>query len=183
MREEVIARRYAQALFRAANRAGNLAEISEDLRNLTAFIARVEGGSLRRYLESPRGLEAKRALLHRAFEGRVSAMTFAFLELLLDKKRLTYLPDIIGRFQEYLRQQQGIVRAEVRTAMPLDPDQLERLRTRLARLTGKTIMIAGRVDPDILGGVVVTYENQIIDGSVRRGLDDLRETLLKARVL
>jgi F-type H+-transporting ATPase subunit delta len=184
VREPIVARRYAQALFRAAHRAGRLEAVSEDLKNLAGLIASMEGGvSLRKYLESPRGTEGKRALLHRAFQGRVSEMTFAFLELLLDKKRLSRLPDIIRRFEEYVREQQGIVRAEVRTAMPLDPDQLERLRLRLARLTGKTVEIAGRVDPDILGGVVVTYENQIIDGSVRRGLDDLRETLLKARVL
>jgi F-type H+-transporting ATPase subunit delta len=184
MREAIVARRYALALYRAAGRAGRIEAVSEDLAGLGALMAGLEGDvRFQKYLESPRATEAKRALLRRAFQGRISDLSLAFLELLLEKKRLAHLPEIVKRFQEYDRQQKGIVRAVVRTAMPLEADQLERLRKRLARLTGKTIEVAGRVDPDILGGVVVTYENQIIDGSVRRGLDDLRETLMKARVL
>jgi ATP synthase F1 delta subunit len=101
----------------------------------------------------------------------------------LGKKRVDQIPGILEKFHDLSRAHRGIVRARVRTAVTLEPALEEQLKAKLGRMTGKTIEVESRVDPEILGGVVVEFENQIIDRSVRRGLDDLRDSLMKVRVL
>ncbi len=182
MQDSIVARKYALALFNAALKAGKLDEVEADVSSLEAFNAGDD--RFMKYMESPQVLtEAKRELLDQALKGRVSELMLRFLHLVLGKKRVDQVPGILETFHELSRAHRGIVRARVRTAVPLDAALEERMKTKLARITGKTIEVDSRVDPEILGGVVVEFENQIIDRSVRRGLDDLRDSLMKVRVL
>jgi F-type H+-transporting ATPase subunit delta len=182
MQDSIIARKYATALFNATLKTGVVDKVADDLGSLGELMA--ADPRFLRYLESPQeSTERKRELLVSMLKSRVAPTTFHFLNLIVDKKRTPFLPGIVRQFQEIVRHHHGIVKALVTTAVPLDADQGTRLRTELGRLTGKTIEIEPRVDPAILGGVIVAYENQIIDQSVRRGLDDLRDTLMKVRVL
>ena len=182
MRDPIVARKYALALFNAARNLGQLDEVAGDLTSLAEYSAAKP--QMMRYLVSPQvPLSAKRELLDRAFKGRASDLTLRFLHLVLDKKRIEQLPGVFEKFHGLVRAHRGIARAEVRTAVPLEAGQSDRLRKSLGQLTGKTVEIESRMDPDILGGVVVAFDSQIIDRSVRRGLDDLRDTLMKVRVL
>lgn len=182
MQDSIIARKYALALFNAAKNSGELDRVSEDLESIDAF--NTGDDRLSRYLESPQvSTAAKMELLDKAFKDRTTDLTTRFLHLILEKKRIDQLHGMIETFRDLVRAHRGIVRAEVRTAVALLPDQKDRLKANLAKMTGKTVEIESEVDPAILGGVVVEFENQIIDRSVRRGLDDLRDTLMKVRVL
>jgi F-type H+-transporting ATPase subunit delta len=182
MQDAIVARKYATALFDAALGRDELDHVAEDLAGLAALKA--SGTDLGRFLEAPHlTTEVKRAVLARAFEGRTSGLTLRFLHLLIDKKRTDQLEGISERFGDLLREHRGHVLARVRTAVPLEPGQSERLAATLGRLIGKTVDIQSRVDPEVLGGVVLEFGTTIVDRSVRRGLDDLRDRLLKARVL
>jgi len=180
--DSIVARKYALALFNAAVKSGELDGVEADMTSIEAFNARDD--RFMKYLESPQVLtEAKRELLDKAMKGKLAPLTLRFLHLVLDKNRVDQIPGIIEKFHDFVRQHRGIVRAEVRTAVPMESASVDRLKASLGRMTGKTIEVATRVDPDIIGGVVVEFDNQIIDRSVRRGLDDLRDTLMKVRVL
>jgi F-type H+-transporting ATPase subunit delta len=182
MRDAIVARKYAVALFQAASHAGEIDRVASDLSSLTELNA--ADPRFLRHLASPQvTTRSKKELLDTILKGRASEITRRFLLLVLDKKRLDSLFEIFEKFHELVLKHRGIVKAEVKTAVPLEPAHVDRIRSRLSRMTGKTIDLESRVDPEILGGVIVAFENQIIDRSVRRGLDDLRDTLLKVRVL
>jgi F-type H+-transporting ATPase subunit delta len=182
MNDQIISRKYATALFNAALKENAIDPVADDMAALGDLIS--HDGRFVKYLESPQvPTDHKRSVLKSAFENRISPVSYRFLRLVLDKKRVNYLPGMAAELQELVRQHKGIVRAQVTTAVPLERDQADRIAGELGRITGKTVQIDSRVDPLLLGGVIVAYENQIIDRSVRRGLDDLRETLMKVRVL
>jgi len=109
-------------------------------------------------------------------------MTLRFLELLIDKKRIAILPEIVEVFDRLMEEHRGVLRAQVYTAIALTSEAERRLKSGLDRLTGKNVMLEKRIDPYVLGGVVVHLGNRILDGSLRNGLSILSETLHRAEV-
>ena len=85
-------------------------------------------------------------------------------------------------FAELVGADQGLVRARVVTAVALPADLETALRDKLARVTGKTVILDKKVDPAVIGGVCVTLGDRILDGTVRTNLDRLRKTLGTAQV-
>lgn len=182
MHESVIARKYALALFNAARAGQRLDAVASDVEAL-GHLDRLDG-RLVRYLESPKELtSAKEELIDRALRGRVDPVTLNFLHLVLRKKRASLLETIFAEFMKMVRRHRGILRVRVTSAVALEGPEQQRLQKGLDRLTGMSTELDCHVDPALMGGVVVMYEDRIIDRSVRRGLDDLREELMKVRVL
>ncbi|MDA8361529.1 MAG: F0F1 ATP synthase subunit delta [Gammaproteobacteria bacterium] len=87
--------------------------------------------------------------------------------VLIDNGRLDYLPEIAKTFAELKDEHEGRVRADVKSARPLDTQQIEALRAALSRRFGKSIVLRVVVDPDLLAGVIVQIGDMILDGSVR----------------
>ena len=182
MRDELVAAKYALALFNVALKRNELDAVGSDLLSVVALNqAQPRFG---RTLESPTvTTDFKRQLLASALKGRVSPTTFSTLNLMLDKNRIGFMNELAEDFARLLRKHRGVVRAVAWAPAPLEAAQVNRLKASLSRISGKTIELDSRVDEKLLGGVVVNLEDKILDGSVRRGLDDLRETLMKVRVL
>lgn len=182
MRPDLVAGKYALALFNVALQRNELDAVSSDLDSIDQLgrISTAFGHTL----ESPTvTTEIKRDLLAAALKGRVTATTFSLLNLLLDKKRISLVSQLVVEFRELVLKHRGIIHAVAWTAIPLDTTETARLSKALARLSGKSIEIENRVDERVLGGMVIGFGESILDGSVRRGLDDLRDTLMKVRVL
>lgn len=182
MRPDLVAGKYALALFNVALKRNELDAVAADLDS----IDRLErlNPNFGRTLKSPTvSVEFKRGLLAAAIQNKVTATTYNTLNLLLDKHRIGLFPQMASEFRDLMLQHKGIIHAVAWTAVPLDLRQTERLKTALGRLSGKTIEVENRVDERVLGGMVVGFGEKILDGSVRRGLDDLRDTLMKVRVL
>jgi F-type H+-transporting ATPase subunit delta len=181
IRDRAVARRYAVALFGAARHAGAAEEILGDL----GAVEELEKlhPSLRQFLESPDVLtERKLAVLSAAFKGRVHDLVARLLDLMLRKKRIQHFPFVHEEYRGLVEEELGIARAQVATAVPLDPALALELVKRLETLTHKQVRLEMRVDPAILGGVVTVVGGKILDGSLRHGLADLRERLLGVRV-
>ena len=87
------------------------------------------------------------------------------------------LPEIVDRFVELAAAEHRRAVAEVRTAMALTPEQIERLREALNRATGKEVEVKVVIDPSVLGGVVARVGDVVIDGSVRHRLEQLKEQI------
>lgn len=183
MQDAIIARKYATALFDAAVKANALEQVASDLAGVRLLNATGSTG-LGAFLEAPHiTTDTKRSVLDKSLKGKLSDLTLRFLHLLIDKKRSAQLDGIAAHFEELVRDHKGIVAARVRTAEPLDAATLAKMASGLGKMIGKTVEIENKVEPEVIGGVVLEFGTWIVDRSVRRGLDDIRDRLMKAHVL
>lgn len=181
MSETGLAQRYGQALFGAALSAGVENEVGEDLMGLQTIQS--EDRVVARMLEAPNiGDDEKHDFFDRVFKGRANDLTVRFFHLLLDKRRTLISTDAAEAYLELLRAHRGEVKARVTSAGPLEEAEAEKLRTALEKRTGKKIEIDSHVDPAVLGGLVVIMGDQILDGSVRTQLREVREKLLETNI-
>jgi F-type H+-transporting ATPase subunit delta len=176
MKDSGLARRYAQALFTVAKERQADEEINDQLRILSEIIARDR--SLRGFLGTPRiAPERKDEVLRRSLGGGAHRALAEFLVLLRRKGRLRLIDEIADKYREVFEEDRGIVRAQVRTAVAMTADERRRLIRTLEARTGRTIVLQEDIVPDLIGGVLVVAEGQIIDGTIRHQLDLLRDRL------
>lgn len=173
-----ISRRYAKALLQLGIDGHNYDVLGRELARVNATI---EGSSeLREALASPVfPLSQRKAILAEVLSRlAVSKWVEHFVLLLMDRNRIGALPAITQQYELLADEQAGRVRAQVTSATPLSPTTERRLKLALEQRTGKQVMIEKRVDPDLIGGVVVQIGDLVYDGSVRIQLANLREQLL-----
>ena len=175
-----LAGRYASALFDLASEAGSVSAVEADLERLDAALR--ESGELRALIRNP---EISRAALGRVMTGLsqhlgLSQLTQNFLGVLADNRRVSALPGMIRAFHAIAAAQRGEVGAEVVSAHPLTDEQLMQLEHKLRAREGRTVKLKSRVDPDLLGGLVVTIGSKRIDGSIRTRLNSLAHAMKSA---
>jgi F-type H+-transporting ATPase subunit delta len=169
------ARRYAEAAFELAQRDGDPAGWRADLE---AAAARLSDPQLAAVMENQGlALEGRSELLRAALGGGVRRPVVNLGLLLLRRGRSDALPRVAAEFARLDRARQGITQAIATSATPLEPAAVEALSARLTELTGGRIELTRRVDPDLLGGIVVQLGDRLIDGSVRGRLERLRHQL------
>ena len=181
MRDRKVATRYAGALMTSALAEGNLVEVSE---SYAALISVVKNSlDLRTFMDSPQVAdEEKQDLLKNIFGDKIEKVLLHFLYLLIDKNRIENFRDIGEEFAAMVEEHQGVVRAQVTTAVTLPEDLAASLTEKLSVLTGARVILENKIDPAVIGGVCVTLGDKILDGTVRSNLDELRNTLEKAPV-
>ncbi len=180
-RDSGIARRYAQALFLAAQKKDAVDRVWDDLQGVLA-VDRAAGERFRLFLEAPQvPTEHKFAALEATFRPVVHGLVVEFFRLLLNKKRLFELRTIVEEFERLVEIHKGVVRARVTSALPLADAELDGLVAALEGGMKKKVRVVSNVDPGILGGLVVRVGDRIADKSVRTMLTQLREQLLAAR--
>ncbi len=168
------ARVYAKALFDIGVEEQAVGQIYDDLHAVDAAISGLDP-ELRAFFNMPRfRREDKRRILKTAFESKVGRPVLGLILLLVEKRREPLLDNIVEEFDQYRDEHEGRVRAEVTTARKLDTDLSEALRLALEQRTNKSVVLTERVDPDVLGGIRVNLGDSVIDGTVRRGLQDMR---------
>jgi len=176
-----VSRKYATAIFRLAAEGSTVVRVRGDLEGLVGLLR--QSPRLVLFLDSPDIAQKEKArLLESAFGGRVEEGVLPFLFLLLKRGRVGLLPQILAEYEKLDEEKRGIQRAEVVTAVPLTRGERELVQSRLRKLTGKEILLRDRVDPGIIGGVVVYVNGDVIDGSIRAQLAELRAALLAAPV-
>lgn len=182
MKDIRVARRYAAALFGVANRDGILDAVAADLTLISRFLADVP--YLRAVLMQPLVSDTRKyTVVDEAFGDRVTASSLNFFKLLIRKRREDLVSECIREFRALLAEHTNMVEAEAWTAVPLSPEQTERLTQSLQALTGKTVRLTAAVDHTLVGGVVVRLGDLIIDGSVRGKLERLERQLLGSNAL
>jgi F-type H+-transporting ATPase subunit delta len=169
--------RYASALFDLASEAGNVTAVESDLEKLAAALG--ESAELRALIRNP---EVSREALGRVLAGlgeplKLDGLTRNFLGVLAENRRVGELPAVIRSFQAIAAAQRGEVTADVATAHPLTADQLAVLEQKLRAREGRTVKVKTRVDPDLLGGIVVTIGSRRVDNSIRTRLNSLAQAM------
>ena len=131
---------------------------------------------LREALTDPRlPVERKLAVLEDLLAGRLARPVVAGLGLVVAAGHGKHLVEVASRLAELVAEEEGAAVAEVRSAVELTEDQIERLRAALARATGREVEVKVVVDPALIGGVVAKIGDTVFDGSVKSQLDELRE--------
>lgn len=175
-----VTKRYASALFSAAQKMGAVDTVQQDLDTLAQLWQ--DTPALRRAMESPLVPDDKKlALVDKLFAKEVGPLTRSFLAVLIEKDRENILVDAQQEFRKQADAARGLLRAQAVVAAPLDSGQQDQLVAGLQQRTGKKIALDVTVDPGILGGVVVRLQDTVIDGSVRGSLERIREQMLAGR--
>lgn len=167
---------YAGALLEVATAEGLLGEVEDDL---FRFARAFEGSdTLRMALTDPAlPPERRMAVVEELMGGKSLAVSAAMASFVAGIGRAHELPAIVDRFVEKAARERKREVAEVRSAIPLDDAQQQRLAQALSTATGKQIELKVVVDPAVLGGLVATVGDTVIDGTVRHRLDQLKERI------
>ena len=169
-----MAGRYAAALFELAKEERQLPQVEADLK---AFQAMLDGSAdLRRLVRSPVISAEDQAKALGALLGKAGAspLTTNFFKLIARNRRLFAAADMIKGFRALLARERGEVSAEVASAHALNPAQMQALKDALRVQIGKDVQINTRVDPNLLGGLVVKVGSRMIDSSLRTKLNNLK---------
>lgn len=175
---EEIAQIYSRSLFEVAKEQGKLDDIREQLGEFAdALDANRE---LQVFFFSPYfSTEEKKDGLARAVT-QADEILINFLGLLLDKHRMPVVFRIRRQLDERWEEENAMLRVEVTSAVELDDSVVRQIGDRVGEQTDRKVELASRVDPDILGGIVLRVGNSILDASIRNRLDQLRREVAKA---
>lgn len=174
---DVAGRRYALATMDIARSDGSFDSWARALDGLNSLTQRAEFVAA---LQADGMTDEKFVAIVRQVVPEIRPVELNLLRLLRSKSRLALGPSIASYFADLLDEERGIVRARLRTAVPLDDAQVAGVRQRLTTQTGRTVELEASVDPAIIGGAILQVGDQLIDGSTRRRLQRLRTELLAA---
>jgi F-type H+-transporting ATPase subunit delta len=169
-----LAARYSGALFGLADERRVLDEVADELRQLRAML--VASGDFMRLIRSPvvsRADQAK-AIAALAERAGLSRLVRDFLGVVARNRRLFAVPAIIEAFLRELARRRGEVSAQVIAARPLSDGQLAALNEQLRRSIGSRVSVDMRVDPGLIGGMVVKVGSRMVDGSIKSKLQRLQ---------
>lgn len=182
MLEIALARRYAQALVEIAIEKQAVEQFQTEL-NVVVDACR-QHPQLRRLLEHPRVPEEdKKSIVLRVFYKHVSGAMISFLNLLIEKRRIQFLPEIRSQYDRLADEYTGVVHAEVRTPYPLTEAQKQRLIEVLCSYTGRRVLLVPQIAPDVIGGIWVRMKDTVLDGSAAGYIKRLRDKLLSRDVM
>lgn len=177
MLKESIARRYSAALYALAVESDTVRQVSSDLD--AVVVALHSDAELADFFASPVvERETKIAILKRTIDGRVSELSMQFIILLVRKRRETLLGTIARQLHERMDDAAGREVAEIVTPSAMSSQQLADLARRLSHVYGRDIVPNAKVEPDLLGGLVVQVGDRYVDASTAGKLEELRRHLL-----
>jgi F-type H+-transporting ATPase subunit delta len=169
---------YAEALFDVAKQKGKLNEIGAQLGQ---FADAVDGDrELQVFLFSPYFSSVEKIEgLKRALSGAEPELQ-NFLELLIEKHRMTEVFRIRRQFEQLWKQENKLIDVTVTSAVELDPAVVEKIGEEIERQTERKVELVSRVDDEILGGIVLQVGNMVLDASIRNRLEKLRKSVAQA---
>jgi len=169
-----VAGRYATALFELAEEAGAIDQVSSELTAIGALID--ESDDLTRLVRSPvfSSEEQERAMGAILEKAGITGITENFVKLVAQNRRLFALPGMIAGFARLVARHRGEVAAEVISAHELGDAEVDALSAALKESLGKDVQLDRKVDPSLLGGLVVRVGSRMIDTSLRTKLNSLK---------
>jgi F-type H+-transporting ATPase subunit delta len=177
VKQTILARRYAKALFSLGKESDKTETYSEALANIAALYTPDSG--VGDALTNPLyPLEARQKVMAKIAEtAQADTIMTNFLNLLVEKKRADILPDIAQELTIMVDQEKGISHGSVISAVEIDSALQEKIQATLEKLTGKKVILEAEVDPSIIGGIIAKVGDLVLDGSIRTQLNGLKESI------
>ncbi len=167
---------YASGIFELARAEGQLERVESEL--FTIAQSMESSTELRSALADPQlPLDRKHSIVDDLVGGRASSLTVGLVQFIVGQGRASDLPAIAREFVETAAASRERAVAEIRSAVSLDEATVERLVAALGRATGKTVEAKVIVDPSVIGGLVARVGDVVIDGSIARKVESLRQAI------
>ena len=171
-----VVRRYAVTLLEAADETGATTAVQRDVERLLETVRQT--GELAEFLANPLAdSQAQANVLRELFSDKVEVLTLNFLRLMAVRGRASIIGAALESFLDQVAEREGIISAEVRSAVALSEEQCQRLRERLERRNGRTVRLDVQVDASLRGGAIVRVGDTVFDGSVNTCLERLKARL------
>ena len=173
MATEGLIRGYAEALFSVVKAEGDLERVEDEL---FRFGNVLESNHELKQVLSDQGIDRMQRLkvLDELLADKVSPHTLGLLAFVVEQGRGRHLPEILQEVTQLAAEARNSVVAEVRSAVPLEQSQQDELAAALSKATGKSVEVKVIVDPSVIGGIVATMGDTVIDGSIKRRLEQLK---------
>ena len=167
---------YARALFEIARAEGTLDEVEDEL---FRFARSYESSDALRTTLTDENLpaEKRQAIVEDLLDGKATPTTVQLVSMVVGSGRGRDIPAIVDSLVQRASSAKNLDVAEVRTAVPLTSDQLDRLKAALENATGKRLNLKATVDPSVVGGNLATVGDTVIDDTVRTRIDQLKSRL------
>lgn len=170
-----LSRSYARSLAEIARAEGCLDEVADELFRFARALA--DSDELREALSDRQiPVSRRQQITEELLAGRAHAVTTGLVSFLVAAERAADIDDIAHGLADHAAQTKSAQVAYVRSAVQLTPEQIDRLAAALSQATGKAIEVKASVDANVLGGVVATIGDTVIDGSVRSRLAKLKDS-------
>ncbi|MDD3853552.1 MAG: F0F1 ATP synthase subunit delta [Syntrophomonadaceae bacterium] len=181
MLNKSVARRYAEAFFSIAQETGKVDQFQQELEKVVQIISETE--HLQEYLDHllipPK---EKKELVGKIFTDQISSTTLNFISMIIDKRRGNYIGLIVDEYKVMADETRNIAMADIISAREVSEEDIKILADKLSASTGKTVQLKLTVDPTLLGGVKIRMGDQVIDATVAKKLDMLREQLKQVKI-
>lgn len=165
---------YAEALFKVAQTEGDLDRVEDELFRVGKLLE--SNHELKQALADQSADRAKRVkLLEELLADKVSPHTMGLMTFVVAQERARQLPQILEELSRIAAEARQSVLAEVRTAVPLDDSQRAQLAEALSKATGKKVELKVLIDESVIGGIYAKVGDTIIDGTIKRRLEQLKE--------
>jgi len=175
---EYLDRRYALALYKVAEEKGNVEQYLEELRNIVALINNDK--DFLQLIKHPQvSTSSKKKLFEQVFKGKINDDLLSFLLVLIDKGRILQLDGKLKEMEKIHLEKNNKVVADVTTVIPLAGEERKNLIEKLEKKFNKKVLLEEHIDSSILGGVYVKVDNEVIDGTVKSKLEEMKKLMLK----
>src|SRR3990170_6463048 len=174
MAKNELIRGYAEALFAVVKAEGELDKVEDELYRFGKVLE--SNHELKQALSDQSiDLDQREKVLSELLEGKVSPHTLGLVRFIIVQGRTRQLPQILRELSELAAEARNSVVADVRSAVPLSDKQRKDLAAALSKATGKSVEVKVLVDPTVIGGIVAKVGDTVIDGTIKRRLEQLKE--------
>ncbi len=179
VRAQRVARVYAEALLNEAQARNQAADVRDELEALVKDVVRASPEAEAFFVSAAIGRDRKARAIRSALGGQAGELVLNFLLVLNAHDRLDVLDAVATSYRELLEQRSGQIRAYVRSAVPLDDDQKQRIEQEVRTVFEREPLLHTQVDPELLGGFVLRVGDWLYDASVRARLGLIRKQLME----
>lgn len=182
MANMVLPSKYAEALYKAAEETNSLNAVTEELRSIKGIID--TNPQLKSILFHP-GISKleKKEMIKQLFGEKVTKLSLRLLMLLVEKKREAIFGDICGIFFQKMDDLSGLKKITIETAFPLEEEEKAKLIAKLEKAMDKKLIVDAKVNPSILGGIIIKERMKQIDASVIYFLRSMKQDLMSVKVV
>lgn len=173
---ELISTTYSTALFDVCVEENKVDEFMNEVRFINETLK--NNDEFFEILKTPRiNINEKKKIIDNVFGDKVNKEIINFIKILIDKRRIGYIIDIANEFERMACEYKGIVKAKAYSSISLSSEQIIKLEKKLSEQSGKTVEIENIIDNSLLGGIMIKFNDVVIDGTLKGKLKSLENNL------